>query len=219
MKVIVIGGGRVGAQLAYRLHQKGHQVTVVDPEAQVFRNLPPDFRGRTLQGDVLNQDVLRRAGIEKADALAAVMPSDSLNAVVAHVARTVYHVPSVVVRNYEVRHQGLHEAFGTQVVSPTSWGAQRIEELLTGPTLHTVFSAGNGEVEIYEILAPEPWAGRAVETLAPQDQCRVVAITRAGRAILPAPTTLIETGDVLHLSATREGIEIVLRQLKKTREA
>ncbi|PKO21293.1 MAG: portal protein [Chloroflexi bacterium HGW-Chloroflexi-1] len=219
MKVIVVGCGRVGGELAYRLFRKGYQVTVVDPDAAILRNLPPDFRGRTMQGDPLNQDVLRHAGIEQADALAAVMPSDSINAVVAHIAGVVYRVPTIVVRNYEVRHRSLHETFGTQVVSPSGWGAQRIEEMLSGPTLHTVFSAGNGEVEIYEVLAPEAWAGRTVETLAPGDQCRVVTITRAGRAILPPPAAQIEAGDVLHLSATREGIEVVRRQLKKTREA
>ncbi|MBU0494614.1 MAG: TrkA family potassium uptake protein [Chloroflexi bacterium] len=130
MNMIVIGCGRVGAQLAYRLYQQGHKV-VVDPVAEAFENLPADFRGRTVEGEVLNQDVLRRAGIEQADGLAAVTSLDPVNAVVAHVARTVYHVPTVVVRNYNPRWRVIHEAFGLPVISSTSWGAQRIEELLT----------------------------------------------------------------------------------------
>ena len=103
MKFIVVGCGRVGAQLATRLFQQGHQVTVVDIVASAFDNLDPSFRGRTLEGDVLGQDMLRRAGIEGSDGLAAVTSSDTLNAVIAHIARTVFHVPNVVTRNYEPR--------------------------------------------------------------------------------------------------------------------
>jgi trk system potassium uptake protein TrkA len=97
MKIIVVGCGRVGSELAYRLNLKGHNVTVIDQVDAAFDNLPPDFRGRTVEGEVLNQDVLRRAGIEHADGVATVTNSDALNAVVAHVARTVYEVDRVAV--------------------------------------------------------------------------------------------------------------------------
>ena len=154
MKFIVVGCGRVGAQLATRLFQQGHQVTVVDIVASAFDNLDPSFRGRTLEGDVLGQDMLRRAGIEGSDGLAAVTSSDTLNAVIAHIARTIFHVPNVVTRNYEPRFTPLYEVFGIQTVAASTWGAQRIEELLCDVSLRTVFSAGNGEVEVYEIIVP-----------------------------------------------------------------
>jgi trk system potassium uptake protein TrkA len=131
IKVIVIGCGRVGAELAYGLYRKGHKVTVIDKDSEAFRNLPEDFRGSTMQGDVLTQDVLERAGIGHAQALAAVTPSDSVNTVLGHIARVVYKVPKVVVRNYDPRKRALHEAFGLQVISPVLMGALRIEELLT----------------------------------------------------------------------------------------
>ena len=176
----------MGAALAYQLHRKGHQVTVIDQGDSAFDNLPPDFHGRTVEGEVLDRDVLHRAGIEQADSLAAVTDSDSVNAVIAHVARTVYHVPNVVVRNYEPRWLPLQEAFGLQVVSSASWGAQRIEELLSGASIRTVFSAGNAEVEIYELVVPEAWQGRSLQELLPESQCMAVALTRAGRASLPS---------------------------------
>ncbi|MGC8782541.1 MAG: NAD-binding protein, partial [Anaerolineae bacterium] len=69
MNVIVVGCGRVGAHLATRLSEKGHRVTVIDVAPTAFENLSTDFRGRTLEGDVLTQDMLHRAGIEQADAL------------------------------------------------------------------------------------------------------------------------------------------------------
>jgi len=135
---------------------------------------------------VLAQDTLRRAGIEQADAVAAVTSSDTLNVVVGHIARTVFHVPNVVARDYEPRWQGLYEAFGVQSVGPASWGAQRLEEVLSGG-IRTVFSAGNGEVEIYEVTLPEAWRGRRLHELASCEGCALVALTRAGKAVLPTP--------------------------------
>lgn len=214
MNFVIVGCGRVGAELAYRLFQKGHQLAVIDQVASALYNLPTDFRGRTVHGEALATDVLRRAGIERADGLAAVTNSDSLNAVVAHIARTVYHVPQVVVRNYHPRWRALHEAFGLQVVSSTSWGAQRIEELLYPSFAKCVFSAGNGEVEIYELSVPETWHGRSLQDLLHTSQCVVVALTRAGKAMLPSHEERLETGDILHLSSTMEGIQALREQLK-----
>jgi trk system potassium uptake protein TrkA len=131
MNIIIVGCGRVGAEVAYGLYRKGHKVTVVDQDAAAFRNLPEDFRGLTMRGDVLTQEVLVRAGIEQAHALAAVTPSDSVNTVLGHIAKVVFKVPNVVVRNYDPRKRPLHEAFGLQVISPVSMGALRIEEILS----------------------------------------------------------------------------------------
>ena len=218
MNVIVVGCGRVGVELVYRLFQRGHQVTVIDPEAAAFRNLPADFRGRTVQGQVLNQDVLRRAGIKKADALAAVTNSDSLNAVVARVAQTIYGLSNVVVRNYDPRWRPVHEANGLQVVCSASWGAQRIEELLYQAEFRTVFSAGNGEVEIYEFTVPPTWQGRQVRDLLPECGCLIMALTRAGRAALATGEDRLEAGDVVLLSATLEGIEAFRKRLVRPEE-
>lgn len=218
MNIVVVGCGRMGADLAYRLFRQGHQVVVVDQIAAAFGNLHPDFRGRTIEGEVLAQDVLRRVGIDQADGLAAVTNSDSVNAVVAHVARTLYHVPHVVARNYDSRFRALHEAFGLHMVSSTVWGAQRIEELLTHVDVHTVFSAGNGEVEICEFLVPEGWHGRSLAELFPNGRCLPVAVTRAGWARLPTTDMRLETGDVVHMSATAEGIKELRGRLQQMQE-
>jgi trk system potassium uptake protein TrkA len=205
--IIVVGCGRVGAELASRLFQRGHEVAVVDQVGSSFADLDPDYRGRTIEGEVLSQDVLIRAGIQEADGLTAVTNSDSVNAVVGHMAREVYKVANVVVRNYDPRWLPMYEAFGLQVVSSTAWGAQRIEELLYQPLGRAVFSAGNGEVEIYELVAPENWRGRDVGSLLAGTEAMAVAVTRAGRAMLPTPDLTLDTGDILHVSATLPGIE------------
>ncbi len=218
MNIIIIGCGRVGAEVAYGLYRKGHKVTVIDQDSSAFRNLPEDFRGLTLRGDVLTQDVLLRAGIEQAQALAAVTPSDSVNTVLGHVARVVFKVPNVVVRNYDPRKWALHEAFGLQVISPVTMGALRIEELLTGDPLRTVSQPGDGEVEIYQLKVPKPWHGRLLREVLPPEHCVTIALIRAGRSSLPKPGDTVEFGDLLHLSATREASEALRKQLEKLRE-
>ena len=213
MFVIVVGCGRVGSELALRLFQAGHQVAVIDEVGVSFENLHPDYRGRTIEGEVLSEEVLKRSGIETADGLAAVTNSDSVNAVVGHVARTVYNGPNVVVRNYNPRSLPMHHAFGLQVVSSTGWGAQRIEELLANPAGRSVLSAGNGEVEIYEVVVPAGWAARPVSDLLQGGDCVAAAVTRAGRSMLPAPEMALEAGDVVHVSATPEGIARLRRRI------
>jgi len=216
---IVVGCGRVGAELAFRLFRRGHEVAVIDQVGTSFQNLSPDYRGRTVEAEVLAEDVLRRAGIEQADGLAAVTNSDPVNAVVAHVARAIYRVPNVVLRNYDPRWRPLHEAFGHQVVSSTAWGAQRIEELLYSAHGRTVFSAGNGEVEVYELLVPAGWVGRRLRELLAGAECVAVAHTRAGTAALPEPGLLLEAGDVIHVSATQAGVAALRQRLLAAQEA
>jgi len=112
MNFIVVGCGRVGAELCYHLFKRGHRVVVVDIDKQSFNRLHPDFRGRTLEGEGLAEGVLERAGIREADGLAAVTNSDTMNAVVAHAARTIYNIPNVVARNYDPNLRAVIEAFG-----------------------------------------------------------------------------------------------------------
>jgi trk system potassium uptake protein TrkA len=220
MNFIIVGCGRVGAELSHHLFKRGHQVVAVDSNKEAFNRLHPDFRGRTLEGEGLAESVLERAGIREADGLAAVTNSDTLNAVVAHTARKFYNVPVVVARNYDPNLRAVLEAFGLQIVGSTFWGAQRVEELLMNPLQKMVYSAGNGEVEVYEVRIPEEWNGRTSgELLDPLKQCYPVALSRAGRAFLPDAGMKLQTGDLLNVSSTFEGIGALTARLSKKAEA
>jgi len=220
MKFIIIGCGRVGAELSHHLFKSGHQVVVVDINKQAFNRLHPDFRGRTLEGEGLAENVLERAGVREVDGLAAVTNSDALNAVVCHTAREFYDVPMVVARNYDPSLRSVIEAFGLQSVGSTTWGAQRVEEMLINPRDRVVYSAGNGEVEIYEVRIPEEWNDRMLgELLRPLEECRPVALTRAGRSSLPEAETKLQTGDLLNVSSTFKGIGELTARLSGKAEA
>ena len=207
MKALVVGCGRLGAELAFRLFQRGHEVSIVDVDEKSFAKLPSEFQGRFSEGSGLNKDVLHRAGIESCDSVAVVTNSDTLNAVVGHLAKETFHVQNVVVRNYDPRSRGIEEVFGLQVISSLSWGAQRIEEMMYYTDVRPVFSAGNGEVEIYEMTIPDTCAGVTIGELIATEMCMPVAITRAGVAIFPSLKSVLQTGDVLHVSATLDGVD------------
>jgi trk system potassium uptake protein TrkA len=214
MNVIVVGCGRVGAELALILGRRGHDVTVIDHVGSSFSHLDPNYRGRTIEAEPLAEGILEKAGIRDAQALVSVTNSDAVNAVVARVARTVFGVPNVVARNYDPRWRALHETMGTTAVSSTAWGARRIQELLEAPGLRAVFSAGNGEVEVYEVAIPEAWAGRPLGELVQGIPCPLVSVTRGGRASLPDPGWTLAAGDIVHVTATLEGAGALGRRLE-----
>ncbi len=219
MKFIVVGCGRVGAELSHHLFTSGHEVVIVDHEKEAFNRLHPDFRGRTLEGEGLAENVLERAGIREVDGLAAVTNSDALNAVISHTAREFFDVPVVVARNYDPSLRSVIEAFGLQTVGSTTWGVQRVEEMLINPAEKVVYSAGNGEVEIYEFRIPEEWNSRKLgELLEALTECYPVALTRSGRSSLPDAATSLQTDDLLHVSSTLGGISTLTARLSKKAE-
>lgn len=221
MNFIVIGCGRFGSELSYRLFSSGHQVVVVDADQKSFNRLHPDFRGRTVEGDSLSADTLSRASADKADGIAIVTNSDTMNAVVGHTIRVHFpNVKQVVVRNYDPAMRDMLEAFGLQIISSTAWGAERMQELLIDPTFRAVFSAGNGEVEMYEMYITEKWNGLTISNLL--DGCNEIvcaALARGGRAQLPSPSTQLQKGDVLTVSATLEGVKSLRAKLQEGQEA
>ncbi|XUX00486.1 MAG: TrkA family potassium uptake protein [Dehalogenimonas sp.] len=130
MKVIIMGCGRVGAQMAALLDQEGHSVTTLDTDAYSFRRLPPDFKGEALLGDGLDEDVLRRAGIEEADAFVAVTQEDNRNVMAAQIAQKIFNVKKVVCRIYDPMRRDLYSVLGLEAISPTTVLAEMLKEKL-----------------------------------------------------------------------------------------
>jgi trk system potassium uptake protein TrkA len=130
MKVIIMGCGRVGARLAGLLAAEGHKVTVLDTDAYSFRRLPPDFGGTALLGNGLDEDALKKAGIQEADAFVAVTQGDNRNIMAAQIAKHIFNVPRVLCRIYDPLRQELYETLGLETISPTKIFAQLLKEKL-----------------------------------------------------------------------------------------
>jgi len=130
MKAVIMGCGRVGARLAGLLDTDGHSVTILDTDTYSFRRLPPTFKGDALVGNGLDQEVLKRAGIEEADAFVATTQGDNRNIMAAQIAKHIFNVPKVVSRIYDPLRQELYSTLGLETVSPTTIFAQILREKL-----------------------------------------------------------------------------------------
>ena len=130
MNVVIMGCGRVGAQLANILDAEGHKITVLDINPDGFRKLSPEFKGTALIGDGTDEDTLRRAGIEEADGFVAVTQGDNRNVLAAQIAKHIFGVKKVVCRIYDPLRRELYATLGLETVSPTLIFAQLLKERL-----------------------------------------------------------------------------------------
>jgi trk system potassium uptake protein len=211
MNIIVVGSGRWGATLAYSLYKKGHTITVIDRFGASFQNLPSDFNGITIEDDVLAQDVLVRAGIEEADAVAAVTDSDAINAVVGQIAQHHFHVRNVVVRTYNPRWEPLHLALGLKEINSIEWSTKQVEEMLTTPYVHnlTLGSNGYGHDPLYQVAAPPAWNKCSLEQALPDLKDYIIAVTRDGKVLPMTSPIILVTGDTIFLTIDPTGVEAI----------
>jgi trk system potassium uptake protein TrkA len=130
MKVVIMGCGRVGGRLAGLLDTEGHEVAILDLEEYSFRRLPPEFKGTALVGNGIDEDALKRAGIEKADAFIALTQGDNRNIMACQIAKHIFNVPRVLCRTYDPLRQELFGSLGIETFSPTTIFAQMVKEKL-----------------------------------------------------------------------------------------
>ena len=199
MKVIVMGCGRVGSQVSRLMADEGHDVSVIDNDPSALARLGPDFKGKVIRGVGFDRNVLIEAGIERTDAFAAVSPSDNANIIAARIARNVFKVPRVVARLYDPRRAEIYRRLGLLTISSTTWGAERIRELIFHAELDPIHSFGSGEVSLVCVDIPPHLVGTTVHNLSVPGEVNVAAIVRQGVALIPVSGTEFRQGDVLQV--------------------
>jgi trk system potassium uptake protein TrkA len=130
MKIIIMGCGRVGAELAILLDREGHEVTILDIDPDSFGQLPADFKGSQVVGNGIDQDVLQRIGLAEADAFVAVTPGDNRNIMASQIAKHIFNVPRVVCRIFDPIRQDLYHSLGLETISPTREVARLLKQAL-----------------------------------------------------------------------------------------
>ena len=130
MNIVIVGCGRVGAMAASALSKAGHHVTVIDINRRAFDRLANDFAGDMVLGNGIDEDVLRKAGIEKADGFACLTNGDNRNIMAAQIAREIFKVPRVITRIYDPMREDVFRELGLKTVSPTLSGARAIHAML-----------------------------------------------------------------------------------------
>lgn len=195
MYVIVVGCGRVGSRLAEFLAVEGHDVVIVDKEPRAFRRLGSTFNGLTVQGAGFDEDVLREAGVERADALAAVTDLDNTNMMIAEVARKIFNVPRVVARLYNPERERTYQKLALDYVCGTILVAEKIlDKMVKGYVRHVSISM---DTEIIEFKVGEAVDGRLVSEVEIPGEFKVVAVVREGLSNIPPQDFVLAAGDIV----------------------
>lgn len=134
MFVIIMGCGRLGAQLANTLEQEGHEVTILDLDKYAFDHLPSGFKGNKLLGDGTDQDTLRRAGAERADAFVSATRGDNRNALAAQVAKHVFQIGRVGSVIFDPIREEVYKELGLLTINPTKIEAGLLRDAIVKVT-------------------------------------------------------------------------------------
>jgi trk/ktr system potassium uptake protein len=209
MKIVVAGAGNIGRHLAHDLHERQHEVTVLEQDPGVVSRAQEDAPGVTfILGDACEPWVLDKAEVRSCDVMVAATGDDEDNLVISLLSKQEYGVPHVVARVNHPKNEWLfNETWGVDVpMSPPHVLTALVEEAVTVGDLVRLLKLERGQVTLVEITIDEraPLAGRPLyELRLPQDSA-IVAIVRRGHVVIPQPETQISPGDEIMAIATAE---------------
>jgi len=200
--VIVMGCGRVGSVLAKVLERYDHSVAVIDRDATAFRRLHPEFAGQRITGIGFDRDTLIEAGIERANAFAAVSSGDNSNIISARVARETFGIENVVARIYDARRAEVYQKLGIPSVATVRWTADQVIRRMLPEGLLSEWRDPSGHVMLAEVAYAPEWVGHRLSALETAAGVRVALITRLGEGRLPQAQTVVQEGDLVHVVMT-----------------
>lgn len=197
MQIIVIGCGKVGARFAQVLSKDGHDVVIVDNDSNSFKALDQDFDGITITGVPIDQDVLKKAGIETADVVAAVTPDDNVNIMVCQVAKEIFKVSKVVARIYDPDREHVFHQFGLQTICPTQITVEVIKSMVVGEPKTALHTIGNTVLTYNYVKAQNIYFGKKLSSVKPKDDAFVFGIIQNGCFYFTNEDVTINQGDTL----------------------
>ena len=213
-----MGCGRVGSSLATELESAGHSVAIIDQSREAFRRLGPNFKGRTVTGVGFDRDTLLEAGIETADAFAAVSNGDNSNILAARVARETYGVDNVVARIYDPGRAEIYQRLGIPTVATVIWATDQILRRLVPEGSRSEWRDASGAVQLCEMHPHKDWFGMAITELEAATGARVAFITRLGEGLIPDGHSVLQEGDLLHVTVRDSELSKVEQILARSPE-
>jgi trk system potassium uptake protein TrkA len=209
MHVVIMGCGRVGSSLATELEAAGHTVSIIDQAREAFRRLGPDFKGETVMGVGFDRDILREAGIERAEAFAAVSNGDNSNILAARVAGETFGVKNVVARIYDPGRAEIYQRLGIPTVATVLWATDQILRRLLPEGSRSEWRDASGTIQLCEMHTHTDWYGRQILLIDQLTQARVAFVTRLGVGMIPDEHTVLQEGDLVHVMVSDEDISHV----------
>ena len=210
-----MGCGRVGSSLATALEAAGHSVAIIDQSKDAFRRLGADFKGRTVVGVGFDRDTLLEAGIDGADAFAAVSNGDNSNILAARVARENYGVTNVVARIYDPGRAEIYQRLGIPTVATVIWASDQILRRILPGGARSEWRDATGTVQLLEVHPHINWYGRPISELETATESRVSFLTRLGEALIPDEHTVLQDGDLVHMTILDAQLAIAEKVLTK----
>jgi trk system potassium uptake protein TrkA len=207
--IVIMGCGRVGSTLAHSLEARGHSVAVIDVHADAFRRLGPDFTGSTVTGIGFDREVLIAAGVERAEAFAAVSNGDNSNIISARLARETFGVQRVVARIYDQKRAEVYERLGIPTVATVRWTAERMLRHVVPEGNAEIWRDATNSVAMIEVPLNSGWVSRPVRVLEEATGARVAYIMRFGIGALPTASTVLQDGDQVFMLLTDDLIKSV----------
>ncbi len=213
MYVIIAGCGRVGSELAKLLSHEGHNVVVVDKNPEAFKRLGKKFNGLTMVGSGFDVNLLKEAGIEKADAFCSVTNGDNTNIISSQVAKKIFKVPRVIARIYDPHRAEIYRSLGLDIISGTTLFAAMVRDKLIEQRFSS-YLLDASEFGILEIEANENIQGRTVGEINMPSEFMVVALVKKNKhPIIPDSTAKVETEDKLIAIVKTTSLNKVKREL------
>jgi trk system potassium uptake protein TrkA len=200
MYIIIAGCGKVGSGLANKLSREGHDVAIIDSDPENFSKIDPDFSGLKLVGVPFDQDVLKNAGIDKADAVAAVTPEDNVNIMVSQIAKDIYGVPRVLARIYNPAREYVFHHFGLETICPTNITVDIISAVMLGQTLQAACTIGSNTVSFRLEKPDKAFIGQKIKEIKAYREEFLFAVVKSGELTFAFPDTLVEKEDMLVLA-------------------
>ena len=197
-----MGCGRVGSSLARSLEKRGHTVAVIDVLPDAFRRLGPGFAGRTVKGVGFDREVLMEAGIQEAEAFAAVSSGDNSNILSARVVRETFNVDNVVARIYDPGRAEVYERLGIPTVATVRWTSDQVLRRLLPAGSEPQWRDPSGSVRLVEVHIDRAWVGHTVDQLEAATGARVPFLFRLGAGMVPRRNTVVQDGDLVYAAVT-----------------
>jgi trk system potassium uptake protein TrkA len=196
MYILIIGCGRVGSELAKLLQVEGHNVVVIDKNPKSFQRLGATFNGLTITGNSFDLEVLKEAGIEKANALCVVTNGDNTNIMTAQIAKKMFKVPKVIARVYDPQRADIYKHLGLDIISGTILLAAMIRDKIIESSFSS-FLIESGELGVLEIEAKDNLHGKKISEINIPDEFQVATMVKKKKTIIPRADTIVDKGDRL----------------------